>query len=78
MYLKTATLNGKHIGYSADTDFLVQIGKGRKGAYRTVATFTGNLAGAVIHYQGLNITNGYKKRLYMPSSRKPVLHKDCS
>ena len=74
MELKTSVLNGKRIAYSTDTDFLVQVGKGSKGAYQTRYSFRGNLAQAVLYYNCINIGNGYKKRLYMPScSKNPVL-----
>lgn len=73
MKLLTATIDGKHVGFSSDTDFLVQVGKG-KSSYATIATCKGNLAQAVIMYNGLNVGNGHKKRLLMPScSSRPVL-----
>ena len=68
-------LNGKSIGYSSETVFLVQIGKGAKGSYTTKASFKGNLSSAVAYYNGINLANGYKKRLYMPSANKPILDK---
>lgn len=72
----TDTFNDKSIAYSNLTDFLVQIGKGSKGSYKTKYTFTGNLAQAVFYYNAINIGNGYKKRLLMPScSHNPILHK---
>jgi hypothetical protein len=71
--LMYAYLNGKRIGYSTQTEFVVQVGKG-KGAYRTRCTFTGQLARAFMLYEGINIGNGFKKRLLMPSdSRHPML-----
>jgi hypothetical protein len=74
MELKTSILNGKQIAYSSETEFLVQVGKGSKGAYRTKYSFRGNLAQAVMYYNCINIGNGYKKRLLMPScSTNPVL-----
>ena len=66
--LHTATLDEMRIAYSSETEFLVQIGKGSKGAYRTRYSFKGNLGQAVSYYKGINIGNGYKKRLLMPSS----------
>lgn len=63
--LKTATLNGQKIGYSSATEFRIQVGKGPKGAYKTQHIFTGNLAQAVHWYNGINLGNGYKKRLLM-------------
>ena len=71
--LKTDELNGKKIAYSSETEFIVQIGKG-KSAYKTRNVFKGNLTQAVMTYCGINIGNGYKKRLLMPScSKNPVL-----
>lgn len=67
-------LNGKRIAYSDQTEFLVQVGKGPKGSYKTSYSFTGNLPRAVMCYNAINIGNGYKKRLLMPScSKNPVL-----
>jgi hypothetical protein len=73
----TATLDGKQIAYSSLTEFLVQVGKG-KGSYKTQYKFTGNLAQAVFYYRSLNIGNGYKKRLFVPTFNKPVLAKYLS
>ena len=70
--VKQATLDGKRIAYTDDTQFWVQIGKGRS-AYRTRYSFRGNLAQAVFYYSGINIGNGYKKRLYSPNMNKPTL-----
>ena len=79
METKMATLNGKPIAYTDETVFLVQVGKGSKGAYRTRYAMKGNLGQAVAWYNMINIGNGYKKRLYMPScSRNPVLAKASS
>jgi hypothetical protein len=70
--LNTATLDGKPIAYSNITEFLVQVGKGR-GAYSTRYKFVGDLAQAVFYYRCINIGNGYKKRLFVPSFNKPTL-----
>lgn len=71
--LLTAELDGKKIAFASNTDFLLQVGK-NKSAYKTKYTFKGNkLNQAVMYYQGINIGNGYKKRLLMPSSNNPVL-----
>lgn len=77
MELKTDYLDNKAIAYCSETVFLVQIGKG-KSSYKTKWSFRGNLSQAVKWYNGLNIGYGYKKRLYMPSSKNPVLHKMAS
>lgn len=68
----TATLDGKRICYSSETEFLVEVGRGRS-AYRTRYSFTGNLAQAVLYFNAINIGRGYKKRLRAPSFNKPVL-----
>ena len=76
--LKTATLDGKKIGYNSETIFLVQVGKGLKGSYKTKYSFVGNLSQAVMYFNGINIGNGYKKRLFAPSFNKPLLARQFS
>ena len=68
----TATLDGKRIAYTTQTEFLVQVGRGR-GSYSTRYKFTGDLSQAVLYYRSLNIGNGYKKRLLVPSFNNPTL-----
>lgn len=75
--LKTAELDGKMIGYSSETEFLVQVGKG-SSAYKTRYRFVGNLGQAVGYYRGINIGNGYKKRLVSWAMNKPVLARQLS
>lgn len=70
--MKMNELNGVKIVYHDDTEFLVQVGKD-SGAYKTKYRFVGNLVSAVLYFNGINIGNGYKKRLMMPSAKKPVL-----
>jgi hypothetical protein len=70
--MKSNELNGVRIVYHDDTEFLVQVGK-YKGSYKTKYRFIGNLVSAVLYLNGINISNGYKKRLIMPSAKKPVL-----
>lgn len=77
MQHKTATLDGKKIIYTENTRFLVQVGH-KNQKYTTRYAFTGNLYQAVMYYRGLNIGNGYKKRLLMPGARKPVLARQFS
>lgn len=75
---KTAELDGKRIAYHDGTEFLVQIGRG-SSSYRTKYRFVGNFTQAVMHYNMLNVGNGYKKRLLMPScSKNPVLAKELT
>jgi hypothetical protein len=38
MEFKTATLNGKRIAFTDQTEFLVQVGRYAKGAYKTLTT----------------------------------------
>lgn len=77
MRFLTATLDNKRIAYTDETEFLVQVGKGR-GSYSTRYRFTGDLAQAVFYYRGINVGNGYKKRLIAPSFNKPTLAKQFS
>jgi hypothetical protein len=78
MQFKSATLDGKRIAYTDETLFLVEIGRHAKGAYRPRYSITGNLAQAVSYFNGINIGNGYKKRLRAPSFNKPILARAAS
>jgi hypothetical protein len=71
--LATAVLDGKNIAYSSETVFLIQVGKGKKGRYVSRYSIKGSLETAILYYKGINIGNGYKKRLYVPSFNKPIL-----
>jgi hypothetical protein len=76
--LDDGTVDGKRIAYTSATDFLVQVGKGR-GSYKTRNRVVGNLSQAVALYRAINIGDGYKKRLLMPScSKNPVIAKQAS
>ena len=75
--LKTAVFEGKQIAYSSETEFLVKVGKGR-GSYKTRYSFKGQLLRALLYYDSINIGNGYKKRILVPSFNKPVLHRQLS
>jgi hypothetical protein len=75
--MKTATLDGKRIAYTDDTEFLVQIGRGRS-AYETKYQFKGEIGRAVFYYNAINIGRGYKKRLIMPDAIRPVLARELS
>lgn len=61
------------VSYSSATKFIVQVGRHKKGSYRTRWELTGNLAQAISYYNAINIGNGYKKRLIAPSFNKPLL-----
>ena len=75
--MKTATLDGKRIAYTDETEFLVQVGKGRS-KYETRYSFMGKLHLAVTYYNAINIGRGYKKRLIMPNAMRPVLAREFS
>ena len=65
---KTATIDGKHIAYTDDTVFLVEVGRGSKGSYKVRYRFVGDLGQAAFYYACINVGNGYKKRLRMVTS----------
>ena len=69
----TQELDGRRITYTYTTEFLVQVGKHSKGSYRTRYRVHGNLTEAVRLFNGINIGNGYKKRLIAPSFNRPLL-----
>jgi len=76
--LITQWLNGKAIAYHTDTEFLIQVGKG-KSSYVTRYRIVGDLSNALIHYNGLNIHSGTKKRLLMPScSKNPIIAREIT
>lgn len=58
-------INGKtfEFEYNAYTKFKIQVGKG-KSSYDN-RFVTGNLNQALLLYNGINIGNGYKKRLLL-------------
>lgn len=78
MGTKTAVLDGKTIAYTDRTVFAVQVGRGPKGSYFNRYSIVGDLARAVFWYRGINIGNGYKKRLIMIGANKPVLARHFS
>lgn len=61
------------VSYNTDTEFLVQVGKGKKGSYRTKYTVVGQLGKAVALYSGINLAPGYKKRLLVPTAQIPII-----
>jgi len=75
MQLHTATIDGKQIAFCDQTEFFVQVGKG-KGSYKIRSyRYVGydGLRQACATYRAINIGNGFKKRLVMPSATKPVI-----
>ena len=77
MKIKTCMVDGKTIAYTDETEFLVQVGR-HQGAYKTRYRFQGNPSEACLYYRGINIGNGFKKRLLVPSFNKPVLARAAS
>lgn len=66
--LMTAEVNGKKIGFSSETEFVIQVSKSRssKSAYETCGVFKGSEFGRMaIQFQGINIGNGFRKRILM-------------
>lgn len=74
MQLHTATVDGKQIGFCDQTEFFVEVGKG-KDSYKIRYRYIGydGLRQACATYRAINIGNGFKKRLVMPSAKKPVI-----
>ena len=68
--IETAIIDNRRIAFTASTEFLVQVGKGEKGAYSTRYCVKGDPARAVLLFDAINIGRGYKKRLLMPSCSK--------
>ena len=62
----------KCIFMPGETKFLVQIGKGSKGSFKTKYSLW-NPKDALFWYLGVNIGYGYKKRIFVPSFNKPTL-----
>ena len=71
-------LNGVRIAYTSQTVFLVQVGRYSKGHYKTKYTIVGSLGQAVTYYNGINLGNGYKKRLICPEFNKQLLARQYS
>jgi len=66
MKIIEATVDGEKWAFSDETEFLIQVGKGRRGSYKTRYSFKGNQFNQVcMYYRVINIGNGYKKRLVM-------------
>lgn len=76
--LYVVELDGRKVAFSSETEFLVQVGRGSKGSYKTKYRIVGAIHQAVLLYKGINIGNGYKKRLLAPSMNKPLLARASS
>lgn len=69
---KASSYYGESIKYTDDTEFLIQIGKD-KGSYKTKWRIKGNLSQSHLYYESLNVAGGFKKRLVMTTSVKPIV-----
>ena len=63
---KLVTFNNEPLAYTNKTMFLVQVAHDG-GAYKTRYSFEGDIHQALFYFKGINVGNGYKKRLYAPS-----------
>jgi hypothetical protein len=71
-FFQRVELNGRIVWFSSDDRFAVQVGKGRKGAYKNKYVVQG-FERARFYYAGINLGPGYKKRLVSLSNKKAVL-----
>ena len=72
-YFYNYTFNNDHVIFFHNAIIEVQIGKG-KSIYKTKYQFNASEFGrAVFMYNGINIGNGYKKRLLCKTLIKPIL-----
>lgn len=58
----TITINNVEYDVEEETKYQIQVGK-NKSRYENVYVIIGNSTQAVMYYKGINIGNGYKKRL---------------
>lgn len=63
---KVVQFNSQPLAYTNKTMFLVQVAHDG-GAYKTRYSFEGDIHQALFYFKGINVGNGYKKRLYAPS-----------
>lgn len=71
-------LNSRRVDYTTSTTFLVQVGRGKKGSYKTRYEIVGSLTQAVFYYNCINVGRGFKKRLLMPTAHRPLLARQWS
>lgn len=72
-------LDGRRLAFASNSEFHVQIGKGSKGSYRTLLKFQGDeFTRGFMYYRGINVGNGYKKRLVSWNMNKPIICKQTS
>ncbi|CAB4196690.1 hypothetical protein UFOVP1290_210 [uncultured Caudovirales phage] len=64
MVWRETIVKGQVVSYNSDTTFYIQVGRG-KSSYKTKYAVNGSFGMACTYYHGINIGNGYKKRLVM-------------
>ena len=70
--LKDVTINGKAYFDNEESEVTVEVGKGEKGSYKTKYRLK-SPGQAVLYFNGINIGNGYKKRLRLHNrDSKPI------
>lgn len=73
-----AMIDDKVVEYTEQARWQVQVAKGPKGAYGTRWEFNASAGGqACMYYRGLNIGNGYKKRLLILDGGKKTILARC-
>jgi hypothetical protein len=71
-------LDGKRICFHKSSRIEIQVGKS-KSSYKTRHSFlASSFPQAVLIYNGINIGNGFKKRLICKTLNKPVLARSIS
>ena len=73
-----ATVGGKGITFTSDTEFLFQCGKGKKGEYNHQEYKFAGADGLVLAlgmYDGMMVSGGFKKRLVMRNGFKNPVSK---
>ncbi len=74
----TTDIGDKRVAFTNESVFLVQVGRYAKGTYKTKHHIVGNIHLAYMYYNMINISLGYKKRLYCGSFNNPVIVKQSS
>jgi hypothetical protein len=71
-FFQWCQLDGKVVWFLTDEKFAVQVGKGKKGSYKTKYVMQGFYRAYNMYY-GVNLGPGYKKRIFRLSNEKVVL-----
>lgn len=71
--METLIINKRKFPISKDTVFLIELGKSKKGSYKTKRKVKGHYENAVKIYYNLMLPPGYKKRLKIEGQSYPLL-----